>query len=48
VPDAPPAEAPTVAVPILYSDAEIIVVNKPSGLTVHAAPSHRLRRWSMR
>ncbi len=41
VPDAPPAEAPTVAVPILYSDAEIIVVNKPSGLTVHAAPSHR-------
>ena len=31
--DAPPIE-------VLYADAEVIVVNKPAGMTVHPAPGH--------
>lgn len=35
----PNASAPPVD--ILYADDEIIIVNKPAGMTVHPAPSHR-------
>lgn len=28
-------------VPILYEDGDVLVVNKPAGLTVHPAPGHR-------
>jgi 23S rRNA pseudouridine1911/1915/1917 synthase len=34
----PPAVAP--AIEVLYDDAELIVVNKPAGMTVHQAPGH--------
>jgi 23S rRNA pseudouridine1911/1915/1917 synthase len=38
-PDVPvPASAPEVEV--LFADSELIVVNKPSGMTVHPAPGH--------
>jgi len=40
----PPTEVPsTSAAPsldVVYSDSELIVVNKPAGLTVHPAPGH--------
>ncbi len=41
----PPAPAPGPARPapaieVLYADSEIIVVNKPAGMTVHPAPGH--------
>jgi len=41
-PQAALVEAPTVAPPIevLYDDAELIVVNKTAGMTVHQAPGH--------
>jgi 23S rRNA pseudouridine1911/1915/1917 synthase len=32
------AEAP--AIEVIYEDAELIVVNKPAGMTVHQAPGH--------
>jgi 23S rRNA pseudouridine1911/1915/1917 synthase len=28
-------------VPVIYADSEIVLVNKPPGLTVHSAPGHR-------
>ena len=41
----PPAPAPdmtpeSIPLDILYEDAELVVVNKPSGLVVHPAPGH--------
>jgi len=33
-----PADAP--AIEVLYADDEIVVVNKPAGMTVHPAPGH--------
>jgi 23S rRNA pseudouridine1911/1915/1917 synthase len=38
VPAATPETAP--AIEIIYDDAELIVVNKPAGMTVHQAPGH--------
>jgi 23S rRNA pseudouridine1911/1915/1917 synthase len=40
-----PAEAPDLTAPapdiaVMYADDEIIVVNKPAGMTVHPAPGH--------
>lgn len=37
-PLAPPESAPEIEV--LFADAELIVVNKPAGMTVHPAPGH--------
>ncbi len=42
----PPATAPAPSraappIEVLYADDEIIVVNKPAGMTVHPAPGHR-------
>ena len=34
----PPPAAP--AIDVIYDDAEMIVVNKPAGMTVHQAPGH--------
>jgi 23S rRNA pseudouridine1911/1915/1917 synthase len=31
---------PAPSIEVLYSDAELIVVNKPAGMTVHPAPGH--------
>lgn len=36
----PPGEADAPAIEVLYADDEIIVVNKPPGMTVHPAPGH--------
>jgi 23S rRNA pseudouridine1911/1915/1917 synthase len=41
----PPAEETdllpeAIPVPVIYQDADIIIVNKPAGLTVHPAPGH--------
>jgi 23S rRNA pseudouridine1911/1915/1917 synthase len=41
----PPADAVSlrpeaIDVPVVYEDAEIVVVDKPAGLTVHPAPGH--------
>jgi 23S rRNA pseudouridine1911/1915/1917 synthase len=33
-----PADAP--AIEVLYADDEIVIVNKPAGMTVHPAPGH--------
>jgi 23S rRNA pseudouridine1911/1915/1917 synthase len=35
-----PGEADASAIEVLYADDEIIVVNKPAGMTVHPAPGH--------
>lgn len=42
LPPAPPVRPEPEAIPleILYQDAELVVVNKPSGLIVHPAPGH--------
>ena len=41
-PEAEPAHAVAEAIPlaVLYEDADIVVVDKPSGLVVHPAPGH--------
>ncbi|HKV56210.1 MAG TPA: RluA family pseudouridine synthase, partial [Candidatus Binataceae bacterium] len=39
IPAAPPAENPP-EIEVLFEDAELIVVNKPAGMTVHRAPGH--------
>lgn len=39
--DAPVTITRTDAVPILYEDEHLIVVDKPAGLVVHPAPGHR-------
>jgi len=42
VPPAPShLAAEDIPVPILYEDDEVLVVDKPAGLTVHPAPGHR-------
>jgi len=45
--DVPPAEAPfhlepdpSIEVPVVYEDDDLLVVDKPSGLVVHPAPGH--------
>lgn len=35
-----PGEADAPAIEVLYADDEIVVVNKPPGMTVHPAPGH--------
>ncbi|MGH7949246.1 MAG: RluA family pseudouridine synthase [Candidatus Binataceae bacterium] len=35
------SNAPAPLIDVLYEDSEIIVVNKPAGMTVHPAPGHR-------
>lgn len=40
VPPAPPLPASAPAIAVLFADDELIVVNKPAGLTVHQAPGH--------
>jgi len=41
-PTPPPLAAPPAApeIEVIFADAELIVVNKPAGLTVHRAPGH--------
>jgi 23S rRNA pseudouridine1911/1915/1917 synthase len=34
------APDPTIDVPVLYEDADVLVVDKPAGLVVHPAPGH--------
>ncbi|GHV07769.1 putative RNA pseudouridine synthase [Campylobacterota bacterium] len=44
MPEAAPIEAAPIVdfeVPTLYEDDEILIVNKPAGLVVHSAPSHK-------
>jgi 23S rRNA pseudouridine1911/1915/1917 synthase len=36
-PDAKPAPEPDIAIPVVYRDEHIVVVNKPAGLVVHPA-----------
>ena len=36
-----PEADPSVVVPVVFSDAEVIVVDKPAGLVVHPGPGHR-------
>ena len=36
----PPGEADAPGIEVLYADDEVIVVNKPPGMTVHPAPGH--------
>ena len=31
---------------IVYEDADVLVVNKPSGMVVHPAPGHAIRDFS--
>ncbi len=45
--DVPPPEAaphlapdPTIEVPVVYEDADVLVVDKPAGLVVHPSPGH--------
>jgi 23S rRNA pseudouridine1911/1915/1917 synthase len=45
--DVPPPEAaphlapdPTIDVPVVYEDTDVLVVDKPSGLVVHPSPGH--------
>jgi len=40
VDDAGPAPDPDVGVPVVYADADVIVVDKPSGLVVHPGAGH--------
>ena len=42
IPDAKPIEAVPQDIPldVVYEDADVIVVNKPSGMVVHPAPGH--------
>jgi len=42
IPDVRPAEVAgeSIALSILYEDADLLIVNKPSGLVVHPAPGH--------
>ncbi len=42
IPDPPPAvpEPEDIPLDILYEDADLVIVNKPSGLVVHPAPGH--------
>jgi 23S rRNA pseudouridine1911/1915/1917 synthase len=35
-----PIEAESIAVPVVYEDAYLIVIDKPAGLVVHPAPGH--------
>src|SRR5579859_6565172 len=42
------AEAETIPLEILYEDEDVMVVNKPSGMTVHAGAGKRFRREAMR
>jgi 23S rRNA pseudouridine1911/1915/1917 synthase len=39
-PIAPQSTGPTPEIDVLFSDAELIAVNKPAGMTVHPAPGH--------
>jgi 23S rRNA pseudouridine1911/1915/1917 synthase len=39
-PSASSAEAEEISLDILYEDEDIVVVNKPAGMTVHPAPGH--------
>jgi 23S rRNA pseudouridine1911/1915/1917 synthase len=34
-------EAPELALPILYEDKDVVVINKPAGILVHPAPGSR-------
>jgi 23S rRNA pseudouridine1911/1915/1917 synthase len=36
----PPLADPTVVVPVVYADEQVIVIDKPAGLVVHPAPGH--------
>lgn len=42
IPDAAPShiEPQAIALDIIYEDADLLVINKPAGLTVHPAPGH--------
>jgi len=35
-----PAPDPSIAVPIVYEDEDLLIVDKPAGLVVHPAPGH--------
>ncbi len=39
-PEAPEPQGERMALAIVYEDAEVIVIDKPAGLTVHPAPGH--------
>jgi 23S rRNA pseudouridine1911/1915/1917 synthase len=34
------AQAESIALDVIYEDADIIAINKPAGMTVHPAPGH--------
>ncbi len=40
VPELPPQPQAAPPIEVLYADAELIVVDKPAGMTVHPAPGH--------
>jgi 23S rRNA pseudouridine1911/1915/1917 synthase len=39
-PSAPSAKAESIPLDILFEDPDIVVINKPAGMTVHPAPGH--------
>jgi 23S rRNA pseudouridine1911/1915/1917 synthase len=40
-PAAPPLRAEAIAVPVVFEDEHLLVVDKPAGLVVHPAPGHQ-------
>ena len=38
--DAEPRPDPSIDVPVVYEDADLLIVDKPAGLVVHPAPGH--------
>jgi 23S rRNA pseudouridine1911/1915/1917 synthase len=39
-PAAPPLRAEAIAVPVIYEDDHLLVIDKPAGMVVHPAPGH--------